>query len=41
MGRVLQHEFQHLNGKLLIDQLGRRERKKALKELSEKALGIV
>ena len=40
MGRVLQHEYQHLDGKLLIDQLGRRERKKALKELSEKALGM-
>ncbi|MGH8910956.1 MAG: peptide deformylase [Acidimicrobiia bacterium] len=40
MGRVLQHEYQHLDGTLLIDQLGRRERKKALKELSEKALGM-
>ena len=40
MGRVLQHEFQHLDGSLLIDQLGRRERKQALKELSEKALGM-
>lgn len=40
MGRVLQHEYQHLDGTLLIDQLGRRERKRALKELSEKALGI-
>ena len=40
MGRVLQHEFQHLDGTLLIDQLGRRERKQALKELSEKALGM-
>jgi peptide deformylase len=40
MGRVLQHEYQHLDGILLIDQLGRRERKKVLKELSEKALGL-
>jgi peptide deformylase len=40
MGRVLQHECQHLDGVLIIDQLGRRERKKVLKELSEKALGL-
>lgn len=40
MGRVLQHEYQHLDGILIIDQLGRRERKKVLKELNEKALGI-
>lgn len=40
MGRVLQHEYQHLDGTLLIDQLGRRERKKALKELREKTLGL-
>lgn len=40
MGRVLQHEYQHLDGILIIDQLGRRERKKVLKELSEQALGL-
>ncbi len=40
MGRVLQHEYQHLDGILIIDQLPRRERKRALKELSEQALGI-
>lgn len=40
MGRVLQHEYQHLDGILIIDQLSRRERKKVLKELSEKALGL-
>lgn len=40
MGRVLQHEYQHLDGVLIIDQLGRRERKKVLKELSEEALGL-
>src|SRR5690606_6587676 len=38
MGRVLQHEYQHLDGILIIDQLNRRERKKVLKELSEQAL---
>lgn len=40
MGRVLQHEYQHLDGVLIIDQLPRRERKKVLKELSEQALGL-
>lgn len=40
MGRVLQHEYQHLGGVLILDQLGRRERKKVLKELSEQALGL-
>lgn len=40
MGRVLQHEYQHLDGVLIIDQLGRRERKKVLKELSEQRLGL-
>lgn len=39
-GRVLQHEYQHLDGILIIDQLGRRDRKQVLKELSEKALGL-
>jgi peptide deformylase len=39
-GRVLQHEYQHLDGILIIDQLGRRDRKKVLKELSEQALGL-
>lgn len=40
LGRVLQHEYQHLEGMLIIDQLGRRDRKKVLKELSERALGL-
>lgn len=40
MGRVLQHEYQHLHGELIIDQLPRRERKRVLKELNEHALGI-
>ena len=40
MGRVLQHEYQHLEGILIIDQLSRRARKKVLKELSEQALGL-
>lgn len=39
-GRVLQHECAHLDGTLLIDELGRRDRKKVLKELSDKTLGL-
>ena len=34
LGRVLQHELDHLNGKLLISSLKRKERKAALKEIS-------
>jgi peptide deformylase len=40
MGRVLQHEVDHIEGHLLIDRLGRRARKQALKEIREGALGI-
>lgn len=40
MGRVLQHEYDHLDGTLLLDHLARRERKKALKELSQQTLGL-
>jgi peptide deformylase len=40
MGRVLQHEYQHLDGVLIIDQLPKRDRKQVLKELSEQALGL-
>lgn len=39
MGRVLQHEIGHLEGRLLIDVLPKRARKKALKDLREEALG--
>jgi peptide deformylase len=39
LGRVLQHEIGHLDGGLLIDQLPRRARKRALKELREELLG--
>lgn len=35
MGRVLQHETDHVSGKLLIDRMARRERKRALAELRE------
>ncbi|MBT8215289.1 MAG: peptide deformylase [Acidimicrobiia bacterium] len=40
MGRMLQHEFDHLNGMLLLERLGKRERKAALRELREAAFGI-
>lgn len=40
MGRVLQHEIDHLNGRLLLDHLPKRTRKKALKELREEALEL-
>ena len=40
MGRMLQHEFDHLNGTLLLERLGKRERKTALRDLRREALGI-
>lgn len=40
MGRVLQHEVDHLNGVLLLDHLPKRVRKKAMKELREEALNL-
>jgi peptide deformylase len=40
MGRVLQHEIDHLSGVLLLAHLGTRARKQALKELREEALGV-
>jgi peptide deformylase len=38
MGRVLQHEVDHLDGILLLKRLARRERKQALRELRLEAL---
>lgn len=35
LGRVLQHEIDHLNGLLLLDAMPKRMRKQALKELRE------
>jgi peptide deformylase len=35
MGRVLQHEVDHLNGLLLIDNMPKRQRKRSLKEIRE------
>jgi len=40
MGRVLQHEIDHLNGMLLLERLSRRTKREALRELREEALGI-
>ena len=36
MGRVLQHELDHLKGKLLLKSMKRKQRKEALKEISIK-----
>jgi len=39
MGRVLQHEIDHLDGMLLIERLPTRVRKMALRDLRQDALG--
>jgi len=41
MGRVLQHEFDHIQGALLLSRLGRRTRKQALRELRAESMGSV
>ncbi len=40
MGRVLQHEFAHLDGGLLLDAMERRVRKKAMREIHRASLGL-
>lgn len=40
LGRILQHEVDHLDGHLLFDRLEKRVRKNALKELREEALRL-
>lgn len=40
LGRVLQHEIDHVGGTIILDRLPRRARKQALKELREEALGL-
>lgn len=40
LGRVLQHEIDHLDGLLLLERLPRRIKKQAMRELREEALGI-
>lgn len=39
MGRVLQHEIDHLNGILLLERLSRRDRRQALRDIRENAMG--
>ena len=39
LGRVLQHELDHLNGRLLLERLDRGARRKALRAIREDALG--
>ena len=39
MGRVLQHEIDHLNGILLLSHLGGRTKRAALAELRQDSLG--
>jgi peptide deformylase len=39
MGRVLQHEIDHLSGMLLLERLTRREKRQALRDLREKSMG--
>lgn len=39
LGRVLQHEFDHLHGTLLLERLDRGARRKALRAIREEALG--
>ena len=40
LGRVLQHEIDHLDGTLILERLPRQLRKQALKELRKEALGL-
>ena len=40
LGRVLQHEIDHLDGHLLLDRLDKPVRKDALRQLREEALGL-
>lgn len=39
LARVLQHETDHLNGRLLLDRASRAERKRAIKEMNQLRLG--
>jgi peptide deformylase len=40
MGRVLQHEIDHLRGILLIERLEKKVRKQALRDLRNQVLGL-
>ncbi|MCP4968275.1 MAG: peptide deformylase [bacterium] len=39
MGRVLQHEIDHLHGMLLLERLSRRAKKQALRDIREDSVG--
>ena len=41
LGRVLQHEIDHLDGTLLVDRLDAATRRTALRDLRNEALGLV
>lgn len=41
MGRVLQHEIDHLNGMLLLERLPRRTKKQALRDIREQSLDLL
>lgn len=40
MGRVLQHEIDHLHGMLLLERLSRRMKKQALRDIREKSFRL-
>jgi peptide deformylase len=40
MGRVLQHEIDHLHGILLLERLDKKTRKQALRSLRNDSLGL-
>jgi peptide deformylase len=40
VGRVLQHELDHLDGTLLLQRLPKRARRKALRDLRNEAIGL-
>ncbi|HET9729650.1 MAG TPA: peptide deformylase, partial [Acidimicrobiia bacterium] len=40
LGRVFLHEIDHLDGVLMLDRLERDDRKRAMRELREQAMGI-
>jgi peptide deformylase len=40
VGRIIQHEVDHLNGMLLIERLDGKLRKQALRDLRDEALGL-
>jgi peptide deformylase len=40
LGRVFLHETDHLDGVLMLDRLGKDERKRAMRELREQGMGV-